>query len=144
MGARYSVSKNGTATSTVADSITITAPANRSLKIWEIFVGGQGTASANNELVVARSTGGVTPVAIVPSPTNADYAAATFTAAGSWATQPTLGATIRRISCNGNGGLLRMPFPPGSEIDIPAGGQISIRATAGSSVLTLDSIVEQI
>ena len=144
MGARYTVSKIGTAISTTNDSLTITAPTSRSLKIWGISMAGQGTASAANELLVSRSTAGATPVAITPQPLNADYAAATFTAAGSWTTQPTIGVTLRRISCNANGGVTPLQFLPGNEIDIPGTGQITFRSAAGTSVMTLEVIVEQI
>jgi hypothetical protein len=144
MGARYTVSKVGTAISTTADSMTITAPANRSLKIWDVIIGGQAVASAANEITIIRSTGGATPVAITPTPLNPDYASALFTAAGSWTTQPTPGAVIRRIPCNGNGGVMRTPYPPGNEIDVPAGTQISVRAAAGSSLMTIELTVEQI
>jgi hypothetical protein len=144
MGARYTVSKTSTAVATTTDSVTITAPAGRSLKIWAIRMYGGATASAFNEMLVSRSTGGATPVAITPTPLNADFAAATFTAASGWTTQPTLGVTVRRIGVNANGSAIQQPYPPGSEIDVPGGGQLSIRAAAGTSALAIEVDVEQI
>lgn len=144
MGARYTVTKVGTAVSTTNDSMTITAPSGRSLKIWSITASGQGTASAANEILVSRSTGGGTPVAITPIPLNADYAAASFTAAGSWTTQPTIGVTLRRVGVNSNGGVTPVQFLPGNEIDIPGGGQVTLRSALGTGVITLELIVEQI
>jgi hypothetical protein len=144
MGARYTVSKTSTALSTTADAVTITAPAGRSLKVWAIRMYGGAAASAYNEVLVSRSTGGATPVAITPVPLNADFAAATFTAASGWTTQPTLGATLRRIGVNANGSAIQMPFPPGSEIDIPGGGQLSVRSVSGTSAVSMEIDVEQI
>lgn len=144
MGALYNVTKVATAQVVGNDHITITAPAGRSLKIRSITVMGGGTVSAANELVVARSTVGTTPVAIVPVPLNADFAAATFTAAGSWAAQPTLGVVLDRIGFNSNGGGINKLYPPGLEIEIPGGGQISIRGITGTGLATTTVTVEQI
>jgi hypothetical protein len=145
MGARYKVNRVSTALSTTADLVTIVAPANRSLRIWEFTIGGMGTTSAANEVVLNRSSGGATPSALItPQPLHPDYAAATFTAPTAWATQPTQGVTLDRLPVNANGGGLRKVFPPGSEIEIPAGGQLSIRSAIGTSPVTLDLVVEQV
>lgn len=144
MGARYSVSRTSAALSTTNDSLTITAPAGRSLKIWAVRLYGGGAASAYNEVLMARSTGGATPVAITPVPLNADSAAATFTAASSWTTQPTIGATLRRIGVNSNGAAVQEVYPPGQEIDIPGGGQVTFRSAAGTGAVAMDVIVEQV
>lgn len=144
MGARYSVNKIGTALSTAADSMTITAPATRALKISEIRVYGQGTLSAANEIPVSRSTGGTTPVAITPQPLATGSAAALFTAAGSWSVQPTLGVTIRRIGVNSNGAYAPLVFMPGNEIEIPPSGQVSLRAASGTGIVTIDVLVEEV
>jgi len=144
MGARYSVSRTSAALSTTADTLTITAPAARSLKIWQIAMYGGAAASAYNEVLVARSTAGTTPVAITPTPLNSDSSAATFTAASTWTTTPTIGVTIRRVGVNANGAAVILTFPPGSEIDIPGGGQVSFRSASGTSAVAFDVIVEQI
>lgn len=144
MGARYSVNKIGTALITTADSMTITAPATRALKISEIRLYGQGTATAANEMLVSRSTGGATPVAITPQPLAVSSPAAAFTAAGSWTTQPTLGVTLRRIGVNSNGAYSPLVFMPGNEIEIPPSGQISLRSANGTGIVTIDVIVEEI
>jgi hypothetical protein len=144
MGARYSVNKVGTALSTTNDSMTITAPATRALKIWEVRVSGQGTTSAANELLVSRSTGGATPVAITPTPLASASAAAAFTAAGSWTTQPTIGVTIRRIGVNSNGAYAPWVAMPGNEIEVPPSGQLSLRSAAGTGSVTIDMLVEEV
>ena len=144
MGSRYSANKVGTALSTTNDSMTITAPSTRALKIWEIRVYGQGTTSAANEILVSRSTGGTTPVAITPVPLSTLSAAATTTVASSWTTPPTLGVTIRRIGVNSNGAYAPLVFMPGNEIDVPPSGQISLRSAVGTGSVTIDLIFEEV
>jgi hypothetical protein len=146
MGARYNVNRTGIALNTAQDSLTITAPAGRSLKIWRIKIGGEGTASASNEILVQRSTAGTTPTAMTPAPTNPDYAAATFTVATGWATHPTPTANtvLERLEVNSNGGVVMLSYSPGQEIDVPGGGQISFRAAAGTGTVAIHCQVEQI
>jgi hypothetical protein len=144
MGARYNVNRTAAALSTTNDSMTITAPAGRSLKIWAIRMYGGAAASAYNEVLVARSTGGATPVAITPTPINADSAAATFTAASAWTTQPTIGVTLHRIGVNSNGAAVQLVFPPGQEIDVPGGGQVTFRSASGTGAVAMEALVEQV
>lgn len=144
MGARYTVTKPATAVAAAADSLTITAPAARSLKVWVIRALSAATAAAACEILVSRSTAGTTPVAIVPTPLNPDSAAATFTAASSWTTTPTIGVTIDRLNMTAAGAIENRLFPPGMEIDIPGGGQISFRAATGTSLVGFSVLVEQV
>ena len=144
MGARYSVPRVAVAANTAADTLTITAPAGRSLKIWAIRVGNTSTAAAACEIGVYRSTAGTTPVAITPTPVNADSAAATFTAASTWTTTPTLGVQIARFNMTAVGAIDNRPFPPGAEIDVPGGGQVSFRAISGTNVVGFEVLVEQV
>jgi hypothetical protein len=145
MGARYSANRTSSALSTTADTMTIIAPSTRALKIWEIRVYGQGTASAANELAVARSTGGTTGGgAITPTPLATLSAAAGATVNTTWTTQPTLGVVIRRIGINANGAYAPLIFLPGNEIDVPPSGQISIRSISGTSNVTVEVIFEEV
>lgn len=144
MGQIYSVSKDAAALSASDDFLTITAPAGRSLRIHEISVAGMGTASAANEIRVARSTGGVTPVAVTPVPTNPNASAAGFTAASSWATPPTLGNVLLRLGVNANGGIYRWVAKPGCELEVPAGGQISIRGAGTTSSMAMHVLAEEV
>lgn len=145
MGSRFSVSKTTAAISTGADAFTFVAPANRSLKIWALRMYGSGTLSAYNEMILSRSTGGVTPSApIVPTPLSPDSAAATFTVPTVWVTQPTIGAVVERVGVNSNGAAVQLVFPPGQEIDVPAGTQVSLRAASGSGTLSFSAVVEQV
>lgn len=145
MGARYSISRTGTALNTANDVLTIIAPSTRALKIWEVRIDGQGTASAANEVALARSTGGTTGGGpITPTPLATLSPAAGMTVNTTWAVQPTLGAVVRRIGVNANGAQAARVFPPGSEIDIPPSGQVSLRSIAGTSTVSVELIVEEV
>ena len=140
----YSVSRANAALPAGDDFLTITAPATHALKIHEISAGGMGTASSANEINVARSTGGTTPVAVTPTPLDPNDTAAAFTAASSWATPPTLGAVVLRLPVNANGGVYRWVAKPGCEIVIPPSGQLSIRGAGSTSVVNAMALVEEI
>jgi hypothetical protein len=144
MGARYLVSRVAIIASTTADTLTITAPSNRSLKIWAVRLKNESTTAAACRILMSRSTGGATPVAITPQPTHPDFAAATFTAASGWTTQPTLGVTLDRFNMTGVGATDPRPYPPGQEIEVVAGGQISFRSESGTNIVGFDVLVEQV
>ena len=144
MGQIYSVSKDSAALSASDDFLTITAPAGRSLKIHEISVTGMGTVSAANEIKVARSSSGTTPTAVTPAPLNPNAPSASFTAASAWSTPPTLGAVLLRLGVNANGGAYRWVAKQGCEIEIPGGGQVSIRGAGTTSTMTMHALIEEI
>lgn len=145
MGARYSANRTSSALSTTNDTMTIIAPATRALKIWEVRIFGQGTTSAANEVAIARSSGGATGGgAITPTPLATLSSASGTTVNTTWTTQPTLGVVIRRVGVNANGAYSPLVFMPGSEIDVPPSGQISIRSITGTSNVTVDVIFEEV
>jgi hypothetical protein len=145
MGARYTISRTGTAISTTNDYLTLTVPATRAVKIWEVRVAGGGTASAAAELLLSRSTGGATGGgAITPTPLATLSPAAGTTTATTWTTQPTIGVTVRRIPFNANGAINNFIFIPGMEIDVPPSGQISIRGGLGASLAALEIVIEEV
>jgi len=145
MGARYSANRTSSALSTTNDTMTIIAPSTRALKIWEIRLYGQGTASAANEVAIARSSGGTTGGgAITPVPLATLSAASGVTVNTTWSAQPTLGVVLRRVGINANGAYSPLVFMPGSEIDVPPSGQISIRSIAGTSNVTAEVIFEEV
>lgn len=145
MGARYSANRTSSALSTTADTMTIIAPSTRALKIWEVRFYGQGTATAANEIAVARSTGGATGGgAITPTPLSTLASAAGTTVNTTWTTQPTLGVVIRRVGVNANGAYAPLVFMPGNEIDVPPSGQISIRSISGTSNVTVEVVFEEV
>ncbi len=144
MGQIYSISRSNVALSTTADLLTLIANVNRSFRILEISIGGMATASAANELLVMRSSAGVTPSgAVTPVPTNANNGAAALTTATAWATQPTAGVALLRLPVNSNGGIYRWVARPGGEIDVSGSGQISLRSAVGTGTISFHIIVEE-
>lgn len=145
MGAHYSANRATAALSTTNDSMTIICPSTRALKIKEISIGGAGTTSAYNEVLISRSTGGTTGGgAITPTPLAPLAPASGVTVNTTWTTQPTLGVVIRRLAVNANGAINRIVFPPGQEIDVPPSGQISIRSASGTGNVSIDVIFEEV
>jgi hypothetical protein len=138
--ALFSVTRASSTLSTTADTITIVANAAKPLRIIYAEASGMGSASAANEIAIARSTGGTTPGgAITPAPL-AGSGAASFTVYTTWAVQPTLGVVPHRLAVNANGGKDRYNPAPGLEIEVPAGGQVSIRSVSGTSNVVINEI----
>lgn len=145
MGARYSASRTTSALSTTNDTMTIICPSTRSLKIWEIRIHGAGTTSTYNEVRIARSTGGTTGGgAITPTPLATLSPASGVTVNTTWAAQPTIGVDIKRMAVNGNGAINAWTAIPGTEIDVPPSGQISIRSASGTANVSIDVVFEEV
>lgn len=142
--ALYSVSRSNVALSTTNDLCTLTAASNRRVRIVEISIGGMGTASAANELQVARATGGTTPGGnLTAEPLEIDSAAAGFTVPTTWAAQPTVGNVLLRLPVNANGGIYRWVARPGEEVVARNAGMISFRSAVGTSNVSFHLIVEE-
>lgn len=142
--ALYSVSRSNVALSTSNDLMTFLSPTNRRLRIVEISIAGMGTASAANELMVCRSTGGTTGGgALTAEPLEPDSAAAGSTVDTTWAAQPTAGNVILRLGVNANGGVFRWVARPGEEIIARNAGQISLRSAVGTSNVSVHVIFEE-
>lgn len=145
MGARYTATRTAAALSTTNDQMTIIAPSTRALKIWAIRLYGAATASAYNEVLVSRSSGGTTGGgAITPTPKATLSSASGTTVNTTWSAQPTIGVTIERMGVNANGGIAAKVFPPGGEIDVPPSGQISIRSASGTSSVAVEVEFEEV
>lgn len=142
--ALYSVSRSNVALSTTADIMTPTAAANRRIRIVEISIGGMGTASAANELLVARSSGGTTPASnLTAEPLEPDSAAAGFTVPSAWTGQPTIGNVLLRLPVNANGGIYRWVARPGEEIVVRNSATLSFRSAVGTSNVSIHVIIEE-
>lgn len=136
----YVASASPGAPGTTNDVLTLTAAAARKALVHEVSVSGLGTASAANELGVARpSTLGVTPTAQTPEKVDPDTAASGATVATAWSTQPVLPATrLLRLGCNSNGGIYRWVAKPGEEIALRdnaavSQSQLSLRFSLGGA-----------
>jgi hypothetical protein len=141
----YTVTRTKSALSTTADTLTIQASGTKPLRVYEVDIEGMGTASAANEVVMARSTGGTTGGgAITPGPNNPGASAASFNAYTTWVSQPTLGQVLWRFGPNANGGVSKRVTPPGMEWSVPVGGQLSFRSVFGASEVIINVQVEEI
>jgi hypothetical protein len=138
--ALFSVTRTSSALSTTNDTVTITAHATKPLRVLYVEASGMGTASAANEIVIARSSGGTTAGGAITAAPLAGSGSAGFTVATTWVAQPSLSTVLHRLSVNANGGKDRFNPAPGLEIEVPAGGQISIRSASGTSNVTINEI----
>lgn len=156
MGMRYTVVLSNAAQVVGTDFFSLTAAANRSIRIVEINYSGNGSASAANILEVARfatAPVGAPAGAITPRPLNSAYpAAVTLAQSGAFATsQPTGTKTVvKTLSVNSNGGIFNWKALPGGEIDVQGGGQatalanISFRPLVGTGVVSLEVTFEEV
>jgi hypothetical protein len=138
----YSVSQSNITGNTSNDILTLISAANRRVKILEVIVAGQGTASAAGEIRLQRSTGGTTGGgAVTPEKgIDADIPAASTTVNTTWAAQPTLSGTpYKRLPANANGGVFRwVAIPNKEELEFRNGDQVSIRPSIGTGPFMVD------
>jgi hypothetical protein len=145
MSALYTVTRTSAALSTSNDHVTIVAASGKPLYIHSVSIEGEGTASAANEVVMARSSGGTTGGgAITAGPNDPGQSAASFSAYTTWSAQPTLGQVLWRFGVNANGGASKRETPPGMAFFVPASGQISFRSVDGTSNVIFSCQVEEI
>lgn len=154
MPLRYSVTLANTAQTVGTDFFTITAAANRSIRIVEVNYAGNGTASAVNIMKISRfatAPTGAPTGAITARPFNpASPAAAALAQTAFATTQPTGTETIlMQLSANANGGVFRWVAPPYGEIEVPGGAQavaganICFRPAVGTSTMTLNVVFDE-
>lgn len=110
-----------TSTVSTTDAIfTVAAASSRKCILHEVSVGGEGTASAREEVMVSRVSAAGTGAATNQTPEKADplSAAAGYTATTTYATTQPTASTVKmiRLSCNANGGIYRWVAKPGQEI----------------------------
>jgi hypothetical protein len=140
----YAVSRSNVALSTTADLMTFLSAASRFCKIWEISVGGMGTSSAANEVLVATSSGGTTGGgALTLEPLDPDSPAGVTTVNTTWSAQPTIGDVLLRLPVNANGGIYRWVARPGQELKARGAGQISLRSAVGTSNVSIHVVFEE-
>ncbi|WP_157266608.1 hypothetical protein [Azohydromonas aeria] len=142
----FSITRTATALSTSADLLTLVAANNKPLRVLMVDLKGMGTTSSANEVLMSRSTGGTgAGGALAAEKVNSNSAAASFSAFTTWGAQPTLAARpIWAFGPNTNGGIDKFVAVPGAEISVPASGQLSFRAAAGTGPVTIAVLVEEI
>lgn len=145
MGGFYSLSRSNTALpASTNDFLTILGASARTLRLAEASIGGMGTASAANELQVARSSAGTTPSGgVTAAPMRVNQVAAGFTNATAWVAQPTLGNVLVRLPINANGAIYRWVRPQWMDAEWISTDQISYRPATGTSLVSFHTLVEE-
>src|ERR1051326_1472353 len=102
----YTVSRSNVTLNTSNDIMTVIGASGHTMKLRRVSLYGLGTASAANEIVVQRSTGGTTGGgAITPGKTGTTkQGAANFVVDTTWGTQPSLTSNeiLARMGVNAN------------------------------------------
>lgn len=131
---KYVVRLSNTTATAGNDIITIVSPANRRVRISEISVGGRGTTTAPQEIIVSRSGSGTTGGgALTPSKfDHAEQPAAASTVFTSWSAQPTRDGHGEVIIWNALGGANRWIPVAAKGIEARNGEYISVQM-AGST-----------
>lgn len=141
----YSGVRGGAALSTTADFFTLTAASAGQLRILELIIGGEATASAVNRVNLSTSTGGSTPTTATPEKFNSRSPAAASQFATGWSTQPTLSGNPEKVyAFNAFGGFIRDVFPPGAEIYLVNSEQQSLRSASGTSTISGTLVWEEL
>lgn len=139
MGLAYEATQVGTANTTAADSISLKA-VNRSFALREFVQSGLGTASAANEVSLARNTGGT--IATDLFPTNTQTPSTSITKQG-LAQATTVTTTHKRWGVNANGALFRWVAAPGLAFECGVAEQCGLRGISGTSLLATSLMIEQ-
>lgn len=149
--AKYSSSINGVALDTSNDLRTIVTTATgagSALSVYEILLGGESASSAVARVAVNRPTAvGSTATTVAPVALHPASAAAAYTVATTWTTQPSLSATDALIlDFNAFGGVLRWSVPVEYGVVVGAQGAIanlSVRSRSGTPTVGGHILVEQ-
>ena len=133
MGNRYVVQRTNITPTAGNDVVTIVTAASRRARVVQVTVGGLGSTSAAQQLILARSTGGTTGGgAITPDKfEHTDQPAASSTVNTTWAAQPTLGTNGVTLGWNALGGAIVWNAPAGgNRIEARNAENISLRANS--------------
>lgn len=113
---------------------------NRSFALRAFTVSGLATASAANEIQLARNTVGT--IATDMFPTNTQTPSTSITKFGV-AQATTVGVTLKRFGVNGNGAVVNWAAPPGLAYEAGVAEQMGFRGVSGTSLLCTDVMIEQ-
>lgn len=121
------------------------------IRIVEVFIGGEATASTVNRMSVRRlSTNASTPTDVAPAPLSPFSAAAITQGYSAATTGPTIAATghLLNLALNTFAGIIRWMAMPGSELWFTAqtapNGQGVLDSISGTGVVSTHLIFEEI
>lgn len=140
----YSISNPGTALSTTADNLTVSAASAGQGRILEVILGGESTVSTVNRVALQRSAQALSgSVSITPEKFNSRSPASAGVYgknnSGSLSGNPTLA-----LSFNSFGGFLRWVAAPGEELYYVNSEVISLRSASGVGVISSTLIFEEL
>jgi hypothetical protein len=149
--AKYSASINGVALDTSNDLRTIVTTATgagSALSVYEILLGGEAASTSQARVAVNRpSAVGSTATTVAPVLLHPASAAAAFSVATTWTTQPTLNTTdVLILDFNAFGGVMRWSVPVEYGVIVGTQGAIanlSIRSRSGTPTVGGHVLVEQ-
>jgi hypothetical protein len=136
MGQRYTILRDNFTPTAAQDGFTIVTASGRRSRLVELNVTGQGSSSAAQRVIAARSTAGTTGGgAITPNKAeHTDQPAAASTVNTTWSVQPTLDTNGVVLGYNALGGANRWTTQPGRPngiIEARNAENISIRFPSG-------------
>lgn len=139
MGQRYTVHRTAVTPANGEDILTLTSASARRIRLIDVNVAGNGSSSAAQHLIIARSiTGGVTPGgAITPTPAeHSEQPAAAFTVATTWGTQPTIQTNGIMLGWNALSAnrYVTPPGRPNGILEARNGERICIRGSTSGPV----------
>lgn len=132
MGNRYTVKRENITPTAGQDLLTIVSPSGRRARLVQVAIGGLGTTSAAQQVLIGRSTGGTTGGgAITPDKAeHTDQPAAASTVNTTWSAQPTIGTNTIPLGWNALGGGIVWNAPNGALFEARNAENISVRALA--------------
>ncbi len=116
------------------DVMTLIPASNRRARLVQVVISGNGTTSAAQRLLIARSnTGATSGGAITPNKADhADQPSAAATVPTTWGTQPTLDGNGITLGWNALGGAIVYNVPKGMFEARSTADYISLRAPSGT------------
>lgn len=121
------------------------------IRIGEVFIGGEATSSTVNRMAVRRlSTNATTPGDIVPAALNPLSAASASQGYPTAATGPTVASTnhLLNLAMNAFGGVIRWVAAPGEELWATAAtapnGQVVLDSISGTGLVSSHAIFEEL
>jgi hypothetical protein len=139
----YVITREGAALSTTADHLGLHAPATGQVRILEIILSGEATASAVNRIRLIETGNGTGETSITPEPLNNLSAAAGGTY-GHSSTTATTGLALLAVAINAFGGLFDWKPSPGGEIAFANGFDLGWRSASGTSTCTSTIYFEEL
>jgi len=128
----------------------IRTTAASTLRVTEVFIGGEATSSTVNRMSLRRlSTNAATPTNVAPGPLNPLSAASVSQSYVAATTGPTIASTshLMNLAFNSFGGVIRVVPAPGEEVWATAStapnGELVLDSISGTGVVSTEVVFEE-